>query len=102
MTDPEDPFMPETRTCPRCKATLRADAPHGLCPACLLKQAMASAEPSVSVPEANHEVAMIAFSCSRCGMKLKVKPEFAGRQSKCPTCKQLRMCYAPSLSASRQ
>src|SRR5262245_29894691 len=31
---------------------------------------------------------MIAFSCAHCGMKLKVKPEFAGRPSKCPTCKQ--------------
>ena len=31
---------------------------------------------------------MISFSCSHCGMKLKVKPEFAGRSSKCPTCKQ--------------
>jgi serine/threonine protein kinase len=30
---------------------------------------------------------MIAFSCSHCGMKLKVKPEFGGRSSKCPTCK---------------
>ena len=31
---------------------------------------------------------MISFACSRCGMKLKVKPEFAGRSSRCPTCKQ--------------
>ena len=31
---------------------------------------------------------MISFSCSRCGMKLKVKDEFAGRSSRCPTCKQ--------------
>jgi len=31
---------------------------------------------------------MISFSCSHCGMKLKVKPEFAGRSSRCPTCKQ--------------
>lgn len=30
---------------------------------------------------------MISFSCSHCGLKLKVKPEFAGRSSKCPTCK---------------
>jgi len=27
---------------------------------------------------------MISFSCGHCGMKLKVKPEFAGRSSKCP------------------
>jgi hypothetical protein len=31
---------------------------------------------------------MIAFFCSHCGMKLKVKLEFAGRSSKCPTCKK--------------
>ncbi len=30
---------------------------------------------------------MITFSCPRCGMKLRVKPEFAGRTSRCPTCK---------------
>ena len=32
---------------------------------------------------------MISFACSHCGLKLKVKPEFAGRSSKCPTCKQV-------------
>lgn len=30
---------------------------------------------------------MIAFSCT-CGMKFKIKDEYAGRSSKCPTCKQ--------------
>jgi len=40
--------------------------------------------PAFAPPEAP----MISFSCSHCGMKLKVKPEFAGRSSKCPTCKQ--------------
>lgn len=39
---------------------------------------------------------MIAFSCSHCGMKLKVKPEFAGRVSRCPTCKQPLVVPAPS------
>src|SRR5208283_4084803 len=34
------------------------------------------------------ETPMISFSCSQCGMKIKVKPEFAGRSSKCPTCKK--------------
>ena len=38
---------------------------------------------------------MISFSCSRCGMKLKVKPEFAGRSSRCPTCKQSLVVPAP-------
>src|SRR5262245_9264701 len=32
--------------------------------------------------------AMISFFCLHCGLKLQVKPEFAGRSSKCPTCKQ--------------
>jgi serine/threonine protein kinase len=31
---------------------------------------------------------MIAFACSQCGVKLNVKPEFAGRRAACPTCKQ--------------
>jgi serine/threonine protein kinase len=31
---------------------------------------------------------MISFSCSCCGMKFKVNTQFAGRSSKCPTCKQ--------------
>jgi serine/threonine protein kinase len=38
---------------------------------------------------------MISFSCSRCGMKLKVKDEFTGRSSKCPTCKQPLVVPAP-------
>lgn len=39
---------------------------------------------------------MIAFSCSRCGLKLKVKEEFAGRQSSCPTCKQRLVVPTPA------
>jgi len=39
---------------------------------------------------------MIAFACSHCGTKLNVKPEFAGRQSKCPTCKQPLVVPMPS------
>jgi serine/threonine protein kinase len=31
---------------------------------------------------------MIHFSCFHCGLKLKVRPEFAGRFARCPTCKQ--------------
>jgi serine/threonine protein kinase len=38
---------------------------------------------------------MISFSCAYCGMKLKVKPEFAGRSSKCPTCKKPLVVPAP-------
>jgi len=39
---------------------------------------------------------VIAFSCSQCGMKLKVKDQFAGRQSKCPSCKQPLVVPLPS------
>jgi hypothetical protein len=39
---------------------------------------------------------MISFSCAHCGLKLQVKPEFAGRSSKCPTCKQ--PLFVPPLS----
>jgi serine/threonine protein kinase len=39
---------------------------------------------------------MIAFSCAQCGMKLKVKPEFAGRASRCPTCKSSLTVPQPS------
>jgi len=31
---------------------------------------------------------MISFFCLPCGMKFQVKPEFAGRSSRCPTCKE--------------
>jgi len=41
---------------------------------------------------------MIAFSCSHCGMKLNVKPEFAGRASRCPTCKQPLVVPQPSVT----
>src|SRR5262250_3501413 len=34
--------MPETRRCPLCQAELPPDAPEGLCPECLLKEAMKS------------------------------------------------------------
>src|SRR5262245_12636963 len=42
---------------------------------------------------------MIAFSCAHCGMKLKVKPEFAGRSSHCPTCKHSLVVPQPSVAA---
>ncbi len=31
---------------------------------------------------------MIHFACLHCGMKFHVKPEFAGRATRCPTCKR--------------
>ena len=32
--------MPESRRCPQCGTAVRSDAPEGLCPECLLKEAM--------------------------------------------------------------
>lgn len=43
---------------------------------------------------------MITFSCYRCGMKFDVKDEFAGRATKCPTCKQPLVVPASSRSAA--
>ena len=40
---------------------------------------------------------MIAFACSHCGMKFKVKDQFAGRSTRCPTCKELLV--VPQLSS---
>src|SRR5262245_54366619 len=44
---------------------------------------------------------MIAFSCAGCGMKFSVKDEFAGRSTRCPTCKQPLTVPSPSLSQTR-
>ena len=35
--------MSQTATCPRCQTPLAADAPEGLCPACLMAAGLASA-----------------------------------------------------------
>jgi serine/threonine protein kinase len=39
---------------------------------------------------------MISFFCSECGLKFEIKPEFAGRSSRCPTCKQPLVVPFPS------
>jgi len=39
---------------------------------------------------------MISFFCLNCGLKLQVKDEFAGRSSRCPTCKQPLVVPPPS------
>src|SRR5262245_42353545 len=44
---------------------------------------------------------MIAFSCAGCGMKFSVKDEFAGRSTRCPTCKQPLTVPSPSLNPTR-
>jgi len=43
---------------------------------------------------------MIAFACAHCGSKLRVQVQFAGRQSKCPTCKQALQVPHPSATAA--
>lgn len=43
---------------------------------------------------------MIAFSCPACQMKLKVDDQFAGRSSKCPTCKQPLTVPLPSATVA--
>jgi serine/threonine protein kinase len=40
-------------------------------------------------------IAMIAFSCPQCGMKFQVKDEFAGRTTRCPTCKNALVVPPP-------
>jgi serine/threonine protein kinase/Leucine-rich repeat (LRR) protein len=42
---------------------------------------------------------MISFSCPQCGMKFQVKPEFAGRSSRCPSCKQMLVVPQPVKTA---
>jgi hypothetical protein len=52
--------------------------------------------PALPLPGAS----AIEFACSQCGMKIKVKSEFAGRSSRCPTCKQpLVVPTAPAATA---
>ena len=43
---------------------------------------------------------MIAFACSHCGTKLKVRDEFGGRHSKCPSCKAPLVVPSPSTAVS--
>ena len=37
---PEDTSMPDANHCPNCGATRPADAPEGLCPRCLMRNAL--------------------------------------------------------------
>ena len=41
-----------------------------------------------SPPPLCKPIAMISFSCSHCGMKMKVKEQFAGKRGSCPACKR--------------
>jgi serine/threonine protein kinase len=43
---------------------------------------------------------MISFFCPECGMKFQVKPEFAGRSSRCPTCKEPLVVPPPDKTES--
>src|SRR5579885_4551 len=49
--------MSERARCPGCKNEMPANAPQGLCPACLLRQAMQSREsPGSDIPERTPEI----------------------------------------------
>src|SRR5205823_3426234 len=41
---------------------------------------------------------MIAFSCPSCAMKFQLKDEFAGRSTKCPTCKHALTVPVPDVA----
>jgi serine/threonine protein kinase len=41
---------------------------------------------------------MIAFGCTQCSMKFQVKDEFAGRATRCPTCKIALVVPAPAVT----
>ena len=43
--------MPETRTCPQCRAEIPPDAAAGVCPKCLLKLGLAYGEGSSADPD---------------------------------------------------
>jgi serine/threonine protein kinase len=42
---------------------------------------------------------LIVFNCTHCGMKFQVQDQFAGRQSKCPTCKHALIVPVPAAIA---
>jgi len=44
---------------------------------------------------------MIHFSCLHCGLKLKVRPELAGRFARCPTCKQPLVVPTPDAAPAQ-
>src|SRR5262249_43702051 len=82
--------------CVRTKARKRTRSPAARLTTASTPSHLASPFPGVTVESAflecrtpaAREVAMISFFCLNCGLKLQVKDEFAGRSSKCPTCKQ--------------
>ena len=71
-------FAGRKTQCSTCKAPLVVPAPD---------QTLAYAVPpeETIAPVVSQR---IAFSCAKCGMKFSLKLEFAGRATKCPTCKE--------------
>jgi hypothetical protein len=47
--------MAEHELCPNCGSRLPVNAPQGLCPACLLRQALESDDPAVPIPPAKDD-----------------------------------------------
>ena len=79
-------FAGRTTTCSGCKSPLLVPTPV----------AHAPGSPGIS-PEtiAPPVKAKIAFSCAKCGMRFNVMAEFAGRTTKCPTCKESLVVPTP-------
>src|SRR4051812_39031901 len=71
-------FAGRSTTCSSCKQSLVVPAP----------QQTTAPTPAVSDTVAPAARVKIAFSCLKCAMKFSVPAEFAGRSTKCPTCKE--------------
>ena len=65
----------DTKNCPRCGASLGADAPQGLCPACLLKQGLQTASRCTSCQGRLPDDARF---CAHCGAPARLPPSEAG------------------------
>ncbi len=81
-------FAGRATTCSGCKQSLIVPTP--------VAHATGSPSPSPGSPSPSpvahapgSPIDKIAFSCAKCGMKFSVKQEFAGRATKCPTCKEM-------------
>src|SRR4051794_17276923 len=59
----------------------------------VLREIMGDSRASSPPVPARHS--MISFGCPSCQLKLSVKDEFAGRSSRCPTCKQALTVPSP-------
>jgi WD40 repeat protein/tRNA A-37 threonylcarbamoyl transferase component Bud32/tetratricopeptide (TPR) repeat protein len=96
--------MHEALLCPQCGKPVPADAPQGLCPACMLqlglggdsvevadsqtiaaRQAVADPDSPTAPVMATASQMTILVNCP-CGKHLKVRSELQGKRLKCPAC----------------